>query len=111
VAVSLAVVALAIFGLVGTIGLSGAWLYLAAGAGLLALVLLILEPEQLRTAQPLRRLESHAVSTTVEQTHSPSREDHRTGERSLPINPPSDSSEAESARPSPDRHKHLAHST
>lgn len=95
VAVILAVVALATFGLVGTIGLSGAWLYLAAGAGLLALALLIMEPEQLRIAQPLRRLESHAVSTTVNP------EPRCDGRREM-------LAQAESGRASPDRRAHLA---
>lgn len=93
----MAVVALATFGLVGTIGLSGTWLYLAAGAGLLALALLIMEPEQLRIAQPLRRPESHAVSTTVNLEPR-----HDRGREML--------AHAESGRPSPDRREHLAHS-
>jgi hypothetical protein len=65
VAVGLAVAALLTFGLVGTIGLNGAWLYVAAGASLLALALLMIEPQQVRIARPWRRLGSYAVSTTV----------------------------------------------
>jgi hypothetical protein len=123
-------VALVTFGLVGTIGLNGAWLYVAAGVGLLALALLIMEPEQVRIAQPSRRLESQAVSTKVnlrprhdrgseklaqlEQTHSPSRGNRRTGEASFRSNPrsvPSERYEAEVPRSSPDGREHLARST
>lgn len=95
----------AFFGLVGTIGLDGAWLYVATGAGLLALALLIMEPEHGRTARPSHRLGSQAVSTTVnrqppddrekeslaqrEETQSPSRRSNRTRERRFRLDPDS----------------------
>jgi hypothetical protein len=129
VAVGLAVVALLTFGLVGTIGLNGAWLYVAAGASLLALALLIMEPEQLRIAQPRHRLgsDTYTASTPVnpqpgedrgdeivaqpEQTHSRSDLDERAGNRRSRINPesaPSDGREAALDGPATDRREHLA---